>query len=93
MFVFLYTGQKWPKSGPNSSVLSVSIFGNYYRNRNSPISDFRNPERNIPENSDSNIPRKAVYFPENVPKSETVTETHGLTATAKGVDDGVVKDV
>ena len=42
-----------------------------------PIFDSRN--QNIPENLDLNILPKAVYFPENEPKSETLTGSHNLT--------------
>ena len=54
----------------------TGIFGIFHRRQIFGLSTYI---KNIPENSDSNILRKEVYFPENVRDFENLTGTHSLS--------------
>ena len=57
------------------SVISV-IIPDY---RNKPSFGTVTDTENVPECTGKNVPVFPVHFQENVPKFETLTETHGLT--------------
>ena len=76
-----YCGQKHTKTRSNTSVFSVSILVIIPDNQKSPISNFRNPKRNIPKYSVFFCERwyifpKMYQSPKLLPKCITFKETN-----------------
>ena len=66
------------KNGQKVDRILRYIFGNFGNYRNKPSFGTDTDTENVPEYTGKNVPVFPVHFPEIIPNSETVTETHGL---------------